>query len=198
MSTAAQIQANQQNAQASTGPRTPEGKSAVAQNAKKHGLTACHPVILSAAEQAAFDAMHAAYQHELHPYTPTEQTLFKQFVLAAWNIDRCHRLEAELAESLGSDPLLDPVASKTLARIESYRCRAERLFHRNLKQLKAIPSTRPIPQNKPKSDFETLRELMYPTPTVGRNEQCPCNSGKKYKFCCLNPTEPTYIEENQL
>lgn len=21
---------------------------------------------------------------------------------------------------------------------------------------------------------------------VGRNERCPCNSGKKYKHCCLN------------
>ena len=26
---------------------------------------------------------------------------------------------------------------------------------------------------------------------VGRNEPCPCGSGKKYKFCCLNkPTSP--------
>jgi uncharacterized protein YecA (UPF0149 family) len=23
-------------------------------------------------------------------------------------------------------------------------------------------------------------------PKIGRNEQCPCGSGKKYKQCCLN------------
>ena len=45
MSTAAQISANQLNAQSSTGPRTAEGKSVVSQNATKHGLTATYPVI---------------------------------------------------------------------------------------------------------------------------------------------------------
>jgi len=26
-------------------------------------------------------------------------------------------------------------------------------------------------------------------PKIGRNEPCPCNSGKKYKNCCLNKTK---------
>ncbi len=192
MSTAAQIHANQLNAQASTGPRTPDGKSAVSQNAKKHGLTASYPVIRSADELAAFNALESAYQYELHPYTPTEQTLFKQLVLASWNIDRCHRLEAELAESTPTDPLIDETTYKFLARIESYRTRAERLFHRNLKQLKAIPSTRPIPQNKPKPEPQTEPKLIQLTRKIGRNDQCPCKSGKKYKFCCLNKPNPVW------
>jgi len=25
---------------------------------------------------------------------------------------------------------------------------------------------------------------------IGRNDKCPCNSGKKYKSCCLNKTLP--------
>lgn len=25
-----------------------------------------------------------------------------------------------------------------------------------------------------------------PAPKIGRNAPCPCNSGKKYKYCCLN------------
>jgi uncharacterized protein YecA (UPF0149 family) len=28
--------------------------------------------------------------------------------------------------------------------------------------------------------------LIKTQPKVGRNEPCPCGSGKKYKKCCLN------------
>ena len=42
MATPSQINANQVNAQQSTGPRSPEGKARVAQNALRHGLTARH------------------------------------------------------------------------------------------------------------------------------------------------------------
>ena len=36
---------------------------------------------------------------------------------------------------------------------------------------------------------KTLREAIVPqakSRKVGRNDPCPCGSGKKYKFCCLN------------
>jgi uncharacterized protein YecA (UPF0149 family) len=29
-------------------------------------------------------------------------------------------------------------------------------------------------------------ESRSPTTNVGRNDPCPCGSGKKYKKCCLN------------
>jgi len=43
MTSAAQIHANRQNARCSTGPRTPLGRSASSQNARRHGLTAAPP-----------------------------------------------------------------------------------------------------------------------------------------------------------
>jgi len=37
-----------------------------------------------------------------------------------------------------------------------------------------------------------LRRKIEPyvrrAPKIGRNQPCPCNSGKKYKKCCGNPT----------
>ena len=78
---------------------------------------------------------------ELRPYTTSKQTQFKQAILAAWNIDHSHRLEA--------DPLLDETAYKTLARIEAYRLRAECLFHRNLTEITTPDNHRYIPQVKP-------------------------------------------------
>jgi hypothetical protein len=31
---------------------------------------------------------------------------------------------------------------------------------------------------------------------IGRNEKCPCNSGKKYKICCLQKLNQQKISEN--
>ena len=55
MSTKAQINANQQNAQKSTGPRTAHGKAVVSQNAVKHGLFAAEAVI-NGKNQADYEA----------------------------------------------------------------------------------------------------------------------------------------------
>jgi len=45
-------------------------------------------------------------------------------------------------------------------------------------------------QNYPKLDFSSkLDSLLKPIKAerkIGRNEKCPCGSGKKYKKCCLN------------
>ncbi len=34
-------------------------------------------------------------------------------------------------------------------------------------------------------DFEPTETFIKPEPKIGRNELCPCGSGKKYKKCCL-------------
>ena len=35
------------------------------------------------------------------------------------------------------------------------------------------------------ADDELLQPYVREMPTVGRNDPCPCGSGKKYKKCCL-------------
>jgi hypothetical protein len=49
-------------------------------------------------------------------------------------------------------------------------------------------------------DISDLERLLHPTEQaksakVGRNQACPCGSGKKYKHCCL-VTEPRDVVEN--
>lgn len=41
------------------------------------------------------------------------------------------------------------------------------------------------PRLKPKKIYDGSGPFKKTTPTVGRNEPCPCGSGKKYKKCCL-------------
>ncbi len=33
--------------------------------------------------------------------------------------------------------------------------------------------------------FAPVRQVMRDGPKIGRNDPCPCGSGKKYKKCCM-------------
>jgi hypothetical protein len=53
------------------------------------------------------------------------------------------------------------------------------------------PAPAPAPnEENPPSVHHPAQNAQTPfrreTPKVGRNEPCPCNSGRKYKYCCLN------------
>ena len=64
-----QIAANRANAQRSTGPRTPNGKTRAAQNALKHGLTATTPV-LPDEDPEAFAGLRQEVFEQYNPATP--------------------------------------------------------------------------------------------------------------------------------
>ena len=194
MSTPAQIEANQANAQSSTGPRTPEGKAASATNAIKHGFFSKHAVLLNEEEHRQFESLRNSYVYTFSPANIVQVALLDQLVLAAWNIERANRLEAELANTEGIDPLLSETNTKTLDRICAYRTRAERTFHKCHKELrvlkapsrqKAKPPAQSIQRNEPKFITHSSQTYARPANKVGRNEPCPCKSGRKYKVCCL-------------
>jgi len=33
--------------------------------------------------------------------------------------------------------------------------------------------------------WQSKRQVVHTTPKVGRNDPCPCGSGRKHKKCCL-------------
>src|SRR5882724_10780803 len=92
MASGLQIAANRENAQKSTGPKTPEGRAAVRLNGVKHGLCA-ETLVLMGEDPADFDALHDALHAEHLPATPTEEILVRQLTMAAWRQSRFFRME---------------------------------------------------------------------------------------------------------
>jgi hypothetical protein len=134
--------ANAANAQLSTGPTTPEGKSRSSQNALRHGLTARH-LIVREDQRQQFDELHNALLEEIDPQGAMENFTFHQLVHAAWNLERFRALEADLMVN-GLDPILDDSAAKTLDRLQRYAARAERSYYRALKELRTLQTDRAL------------------------------------------------------
>ncbi|MHC4556587.1 MAG: hypothetical protein ACYTFW_02815 [Planctomycetota bacterium] len=122
MSTQKQINANRQNAQKSTGPRTAEGKAAVSQNAVKHGLFASEAVI-KGENQADFYLYHEEMLGELAPVGAMESMLAERFVSLSWRLRRLERMQNQAI-----DVLIERVISSPLTKLP-------RIFPSNLGQL---------------------------------------------------------------
>ena len=96
MSTAAQTLANQQNAQRSTGPQTPEGKAASSRNASTHGLSNASFTLLPTEDVAGFNAALDCYLERFDPQDHHEVFLTQLMVQSTWKLARIHRIQAAL------------------------------------------------------------------------------------------------------
>lgn len=142
MATVAQINANQSNAHQSTGPRTPEGKARVSQNAVRHGLTA-RRLVLRDDERAEFDALQSALLKEFNPEGPTENILFQELLQAAWNLHRIAGIEAELCSG-GAADFTDPATAAALDRLGRYQSRNQRAYYKALNELRKLQTNRAV------------------------------------------------------
>ena len=95
MSTAAQIAANLANAQASTGPKSEEGKSRSSLNALKTGLTG-RTVLLPGEEARAYQDHVCRFIDEFEPATAREEELVQSLADSRWRLLRIPALEANL------------------------------------------------------------------------------------------------------
>jgi len=129
MSTEAQILANRRNAQRSTGPRTSEGKSAISQNAVKHGLLARHDVITSE-NRADFDFYRRQMLAELAPVSPMESMLAERIITLSWRLKRAGRIQNQVIDALNADSTTNPLTKLT-----------QSLFFKNADQSAAGPDT---------------------------------------------------------
>jgi len=92
MSSEKQVRANCQNAQKSTGPKTPEGKAAVRLNAAKHGLLS-EEALLSGEDGAALEELAERLRAELRPAGELEALLVHRIVAARWRLGRLGRVK---------------------------------------------------------------------------------------------------------
>jgi hypothetical protein len=142
MATDAQNEANRKNAIASTGPKTPEGKSTSSRNAVSHGLFAAHDTV-QPNEQTEFAAQTVAMQHELAPEGALEQILAHEIIRAAWRLRRCAAVEDTLTEL---DPFTDPMANDaticTQNAVDRARLQTHRILTRSMAELRRLQSER--------------------------------------------------------
>jgi hypothetical protein len=99
MASEAQVTANRLNAAKSTGPRTPQGKEIVAQNALKHGLLARRDVI-AGEDQEEFDLHRSRLLADLAPGRPVESLLAEQIVSLSWRLRRAAYVQNQVFDYL--------------------------------------------------------------------------------------------------
>jgi hypothetical protein len=119
MSTEAQIKANRQNAQKSTGPRTAKGKAAVSQNAVKHGLFASQDVV-KGENKADFDLFSDKMLAELAPVGALESMLAERFVNLSWRLRRAERMQNQAIDVMIAQDGPSPLAQRLKESLPKY------------------------------------------------------------------------------
>jgi len=147
MVTQAQIQANRNNSQKSTGPRSSEGKEVSRFNALKSGIHAQSQVI-PGEDAAELESLAAEYRQQFEPESPLEMFLVDSMIAADWKLRRLRKIEAQLwqreltGHPQGQDAAADlaeaysrnPVLAQVQRRIEA----TERSYYRALNQMQKI------------------------------------------------------------
>jgi hypothetical protein len=193
MATEKQFQANRQNAQKSTGPKTPEGRAAVRLNGVKHGLTA-ETIVLKGESEADFTNLLDSLEAEHDPVTPTEEALVVQLAMATWRLRRLYHQEAgfytcQLQSLVGmqKDLNLDDAgrmghaaawSESTLTLFNRQEARMERTFYRALHELQRLRKEREanlalVSQPAPESPNKEVSADPPHSPSVSEGAEPP-------------------------
>jgi hypothetical protein len=144
MASPAQITANRANALLSTGPATPETKSAVRHNAIKYGIHA-ESLIIPGEDPEEFEAFKEFQIDAWSPEDTAEQQCVDQLTTSLWRLNRLENAEAQIWDaamengaSLGAaleskSPLLDRVG-RMIDRLQ----RSIRQITKELQRLQAL------------------------------------------------------------
>jgi len=115
MATEKQINANRQNAQKSTGPRTSEGKAAVSQNAVKHGLFS--DSLIRGENPSVYEAFHDEMLADLAPVGAVETMLAERVISLWWRLRRAERMQNQALDDMMEKCITNPLPRR-LQRME--------------------------------------------------------------------------------
>jgi hypothetical protein len=125
---------NRANAQRSTGPTTPEGKAAVSQNRRSHGLTGSFQ-LLPTEDMLAFKDLTESVYAEYQPETGTEQRLADSLIRHYWLMQRALNLQDDLVLNAADSSEID---AKRLALFMRYQTTHERSYYKAQKELQNL------------------------------------------------------------
>ena len=176
-----QQEANRQNAQHSTGPKTPEGKAAVRFNALTWSLRA-RSLMITGDDPAEYQQLWDNLEAEWKPQTHTERYYMEQMCTSQWLLTRI-----ACSESRVQDVKNYQARFALLDRISVQRTRLERSFTsamRELERLQLKRQPRPQPQparpaKAPPAPVHQPAEPNVPPPTYVMSE----SAGDQPLFC---------------
>jgi hypothetical protein len=197
MATPAQLLANRANAAQSTGPRTPEGKAASAQNRTAHGLAGAFH-ILACEDPNAYQELLEDYTREYRPATASEHFLVAELAQAQWRILRADAIEAELL-SPGEHPDYAAVAaafrdSDALTRLARYAQNARRAYYKAQQALMALArdSARTAAAERRRYQQEIRDYLEAPPPTQDKPVPVPLPPDLRSEYEALLRRDPDF------
>ena len=163
MTSARKAEANRQNALKSTGPKTPEGKTAIRLNAVQHGLLA-EEILLPGEDEAALRKLGERLRTELQPVGELENLLVDRIISAHWRLRRLGRVEAGIftykyygtlsgalemeamqeanTTSLGNAFVTDANQSNAFSKLSCYETAIERSLLKALHELQRLQAAR--------------------------------------------------------
>src|ERR1035438_9177242 len=139
-----QQEANRQNAQHSSGPKTPAGKAAIRFNALTYGLRTC-ATILERENAADYSQLWDELEADWQPQTRTERCYLETMVTSQWVLRRVaeseHRSYTYIA--FGEE------RSKMLGYVAKQRAQLERSFRTAIEDMKQSQKERQARQPQP-------------------------------------------------
>lgn len=144
MATEKQIISNIENAKRSTGPKTPAGKTMVAQNALKHGVFS-KQIVLQEESMDEFEELKGEFYSQFQPQGLLEGLFLERALTAAWRLSRMMQIESILMnhatkKSFGRG-LADVLSGRhgdELSLLCRYETSLEKTLFRSLAELRAI------------------------------------------------------------
>jgi hypothetical protein len=175
-----QQEANRQNAQHSTGPKTPEGKQAVRLNAVTFGLRA-RSLLIAGEDPEEYAQLWGDLAVEWQPKTKSERLYVEQMSTSQWLLARIAKGESQLYDAA------IPIDKKfsLLREVASQRTRLERSFTSAMHELQQLQKAR---KAQPRSQ---ARQTEQAKPPVGPPIYVMANAAADHPACTTSATLDT-------